>query len=178
VGILFGRFLHSAPDDDGDSYVDSLFFFHSQGAGRATICSSAAIVPRPRRSGFTMRAALAAILFVSEWPDDEMSVFATLRGARFALDDATRMREYSPCALRLSPVPRPRSGRERAYGRVADALMKLLWRLHTGRNDRPLAEDHHAAPQRHAAPVAVRAATAVEQVLANVLHVAELARLE
>jgi ATP-dependent exoDNAse (exonuclease V) beta subunit len=34
----------------------------------------------------TMRAALAAI----EWPDDELSVFATLRGALFAIDDGGR----------------------------------------------------------------------------------------
>ena len=33
----------------------------------------------------TLRAALAAI----EWPDDELSVFATLRGALFAIDDET-----------------------------------------------------------------------------------------
>ena len=31
----------------------------------------------------TMRAALAAI----EWPDDELSVFATLKGSLFAIDD-------------------------------------------------------------------------------------------
>ena len=37
----------------------------------------------------TLRAALAAI----EWPDDELSVFATLRGALFAIDDETLL-EY------------------------------------------------------------------------------------
>ncbi len=31
----------------------------------------------------TLRAALAAV----EWPDDELSVFATLRGALFAIGD-------------------------------------------------------------------------------------------
>ncbi|HYE49930.1 MAG TPA: hypothetical protein VEB20_10105, partial [Azospirillaceae bacterium] len=37
----------------------------------------------------TLRAALAAV----EWPDDELSVFATLRGALFAIDDETLL-EY------------------------------------------------------------------------------------
>ena len=55
----------------------------------------------------TMRAALAAI----EWPDDELSVFATLRGSLFAIDDATlfeyrRTRGASPFRMPAARAPR------------------------------------------------------------------------
>ncbi len=47
-----------------------------------------------------MRAALAAI----EWPDDELSVFATLKGSLFAIDDA-HLLEFRQSVRRSSSLP-------------------------------------------------------------------------
>ena len=60
----------------------------------------------------TIRAALAAI----EWPDDELSVFATLRGSLFAIDDeaAARMEERRDAAHAAS-ISHPEAG-SRARG--------------------------------------------------------------
>ena len=51
----------------------------------------------------TLRAALAAI----EWPEDELSVFATLRGSLFAISDEELL-EYRQLARPLSSVSNPR----------------------------------------------------------------------
>jgi ATP-dependent helicase/nuclease subunit A len=117
----------------------------------------------------TMRAALAAI----EWPDDELSVFATLRGALFAIDDETLLHYrhdhggFHPFRVpdETSPALRP----------VAQAL-RLLRGLHGGRNYRPVADTITQLLSATRAHVGFVLRSAGEQALANVLHVAELAR--
>jgi ATP-dependent exoDNAse (exonuclease V) beta subunit len=82
----------------------------------------------------TMRNALCAI----ERPDDELAVFATLKGPLFALSDAQlltfRERVGSPHPFRGVPEDLPAPVRE-----VADALA-VLRDLHRGRNHRPPAD--------------------------------------
>jgi hypothetical protein len=100
-----------------------------------------------------IRAALAAI----EWPDDELSVFATLRGPFFAVGDEAllewthRFGLATPQGFRrahLHPfrVPAAFDGdvlEELAHLRpIADALM-LLKRLHRRRNYVPVSETLH-----------------------------------
>ena len=51
----------------------------------------------------TLRAALAAI----EWPDDELSVFATLRGALFAIGDEELLEYRHRYARALHPFKVP-----------------------------------------------------------------------
>ena len=127
-----------------------------------------------REEVLAIRNALSAI----EWPDDELRVFATLRGPLFALGDdallAYRHRVGRFHVLRrlvaeeLEALDEP----ERA---VADALA-ILAELHRGRNRRPLAE----TLSRFLDAVRAHAGIAIwptgEQALANCLRVIDLAR--
>ena len=124
-----------------------------------------------REEVLAIRNALTAI----EWPDDELRVFATLRGPLFALADdallAFRQRAGRIHPLRkldaaaLGPVERE----------VADALA-VLAELHAGRNHRPLAE----TVAQLLAAVRAHAGIAIwptgEQALANCLRCVDLAR--
>src|SRR5207244_12941321 len=103
----------------------------------------------------------------------ELAVFATLRGALFAIDDETlldyreRYRGFHPFRVPEQTTPECQP--------VADAL-HLLRRLHSGRNYRPVAETITQLLNATRAHVSFVLRTAGEQALANVLHVAELAR--
>ena len=115
----------------------------------------------------TMRAALAAV----EWPDDDVSVFATLRGALFAIDDESlflyRHRHKSLHPFRIAEDPE--------FTAIVEALT-LLRRLHNRRNYRPVADTITELLTATRAHVGFVLRNAGEQALANVLHVAELAR--
>jgi ATP-dependent helicase/nuclease subunit A len=150
----------------------------------------------------TLRAALAAI----EWPDDELSVFATLRGALFAIGDeelleyrhkfkafhpfriptmagdaVTVPQDFSPApgaAVAQDPVAQdfsPASATAPASGPIIDALA-LLQRLHRSRNHVSVATTISTLLEATRAHVRFALEHGGEQVLANVLHVAELAR--
>ena len=81
----------------------------------------------------TIRAALTAI----EWPDDELSLFATLRGALFAIGEETLF-EYHHHFRRFSPYQVPENLTARLQP-VGEALT-LLRALHQRRNSRPVAD--------------------------------------
>ncbi len=110
-----------------------------------------------------------------EWPDDELSVFATLRGPLFAVgDDALllfRQRQGRLYPLRrfeleaLSPLERE----------VVDAL-SVLGQLHLRRNRRPIAQTLTMLLQATRAHAGLAIWPTGEQALANVLRVVELAR--
>jgi ATP-dependent helicase/nuclease subunit A len=118
----------------------------------------------------TMRTALAAI----EWPDDELSVFGTLRGALFGLGDEPLF-EYRRAAGRLHPFRPIRTPLPDRLRPIAEAL-ETLRDLHARRNYRPVAEtiDRLLAGSRAHAIFALRPSG--EQALANVQYIAELAR--
>ncbi len=124
----------------------------------------------------TIRAALAAI----EWPDDELSVFATLRGALFAIGDEELL-EWKQRFGGFHPFRIPQPFRDEPDPEVshlrpiADALM-LLQRLHRRRNYIPVADTLQQLLDATRAHVGLVLRSAGEQALANVLHVAELAR--
>jgi ATP-dependent exoDNAse (exonuclease V) beta subunit len=132
----------------------------------------------------TIRAALSAI----EWPDDELSVFAALRGALFAIGDEELL-EWRQRFGPLHPFRRRRSGEggpvaadAATVGEVpphlqpiADAL-RVLQTLHRRRNYRPVAETVQELLAATRAHVAIVLRSAGEQALANVLHIAQLAR--
>ena len=96
----------------------------------------------------TVRAALTAI----EWPDDELSVFATLRGALFAIGDELPAR-VSPSLRTVSSVSGagPPGGAPAAGGRGADAAARpasaaqLAGRSPTRSNDLLTATRAHVA---------------------------------
>ncbi len=182
ICILFRRFL-SFGEDVTRPYVDAL---------------DARNIPHVLVGGKTfygreevesIRAALAAV----EWPDDELSVFATLRGALFAIGDEDLLewhhlyRSFHPFRVPQEFVDRgseagdaPSQSEARSpapphLAPIADALL-LLQRLHRRRNYRLVSDtigDLLGATRAHVGFV-LRAGG--EQALANVLHLAELAR--
>jgi ATP-dependent helicase/nuclease subunit A len=120
-----------------------------------------------------LRSALAAI----EWPDDELSLFATLKGSLFAIGDeellewrhrfgrlhpyARRFEDGGPVPDHLAPIPR---------------ALTLIRGLHRRRNARSITETIHellAATRAHAGFVLRPRG---EQALANVMRIADLAR--
>ena len=127
----------------------------------------------------TMRAALAAV----EYPDDELSVFATLRGSLFAVEDAALL-EYHQRFGRLHPFRIPEEltsdaggdpDRQERLGPVAEALA-VLRDAHRRRNDVPVAETVGRLLEATRAHAGFVMRPGGEQALANVLLIAELAR--
>src|SRR5207247_3787114 len=124
ICILFRRFLQYG-EDVTRPYVEEL---EARGVSHLLVGGKSF---HDREEVETMRAALAAI----EWPDDDVSVFATLRGALFAIDDESlflyRQRHKS-----LHPF---RAQEDSEFSAIFDALT-LLRRLHGRRNYRPVAD--------------------------------------
>ena len=117
----------------------------------------------------TLRSALTAI----EWPDDELSVFATLKGPLFSVPDDVLF-EYKDTYGRLHPFRLPSSTPE-SLTLVVECL-RVLQGLHPERNHRPITETIEKLLQATRAHAAFAMRPSGEQVLANVLHVSELAR--
>jgi ATP-dependent exoDNAse (exonuclease V) beta subunit len=124
-----------------------------------------------REEVLALRNSLVAI----EWPDDELRVYATLRGPFFALSDdallAFRARERSLHPLRAMDIEKL-DEHERA---VADALT-VLRELHWRRNRRPIAETLTRLLDATRAHAGVAIWPTGEQSLANVLRMVDLAR--
>ena len=113
----------------------------------------------------TLRAALTAI----EWPDDELSVFATLKGSLFAIPDEVlyaHKKQFGRLHL---------FHREGAAPMVAEAL-ELLAGLHRERNARPFAATVNALLEATRAHAGFLLRPGGNQILANVARVADLAR--
>jgi ATP-dependent exoDNAse (exonuclease V) beta subunit len=117
----------------------------------------------------TLRAALSAI----EWPEDELSVFAALRGSLFAISDEELL-EYRHRIGRFHPFRIPGEF-PRNLAPVVEAL-KLLHGLHRSRNRVPVAATIAALLEATRAHVGFALEHGGEQVLANVAHVGDLAR--
>jgi ATP-dependent exoDNAse (exonuclease V) beta subunit len=162
VCILFRRFL-SFGDDVTRPYVQAL---EARGIRHLLVGGKAF---QNRDEIETLRAALMAI----EWPDDQLSVFATLRGALFAIGDEELL-EYYQTSRGFHPfrVPEPLPAHLHP---IRDALGRLA-ALHGARNRRPVADTIEALLADTRAHVGFVLRPGGEQALANVLHVAELAR--
>ncbi len=115
----------------------------------------------------TLRAALTAI----EWPDDELSVFATLKGSLLAIPDNLLLRFHHEVG-RLHPFRPPA---DEHFQPIAEAL-RLLADLHRGRNRRPIADTVNALLEATRAHAGFALRPAGHQVLANVHRIADLAR--
>ena len=162
VCILFRRFV-SFGEDVTRPYVDAL---EARGVPHLLVGGRAF---HGRDEIETLRAALMAV----EWPDDQLSVFATLRGALFALGDADLL-EYHHLAGRFHPFRIPDNLPER-LAPVREALA-FVAALHRQRNRKPVADTVGALLDYTRAHVGFVLRHGGEQALANVLHVAELAR--
>jgi ATP-dependent exoDNAse (exonuclease V) beta subunit len=176
VCLLFRRF-ESFGTDVTRGYVDALEardLPHLLVGGRTF---------HDREEVSTMRAALAAI----EYPDDELSVFATLRGSLFAIEDAALL-DYHQRFGRLHPfrIPvelRPSDGtddtspdaRRDRLAPIAEALAAVR-DLHRRRNSVPVAETIGRLLETTRAHAGFVMRPGGEQALANVMQIAELAR--
>ena len=172
VCILFRRF-ESFGKDMTRPYVDALEardLPHLLVGGRGF---------HDREEATTMRAALAAV----EHPDDELSVFATLKGSLFAIEDAALL-EYHQRFGRLHPFRIPDelaagkggdAGLRERLGPIAEAL-EVLKGAHRRRNLVPVAETVGRLLEATRAHAGFVMRPGGEQALANVLLVAELAR--
>jgi len=163
VCILFRRFV-SFGTDVTRAYVDAL---EARGVRHLLVGGRAF---HDREEIETLRAALAAV----EWPDDELSVFATLRGALFAVGDEELLEYRHRHARALHPFRVPAD--LPAHLKPIGDTLGLLAKLHTQRNRRPVAETVTRLLDATRAHVGFALRRGGEQVLANVLHVAELAR--
>jgi ATP-dependent helicase/nuclease subunit A len=127
----------------------------------------------------TLRVALTAI----EWPDDELSVFATLKGSLFAIPDEAlllyRHRHGPLHPFRIAGVKADHAAAQPALDAnaapVIDALA-ILAELHRSRNRQPFAATVNALLEITRAHAGFVLRPGGNQVLANVARVAELAR--
>ncbi len=162
VCLLFRRFLHFGNDITRD-YVEAL---ESRGIPHLLVGGRTF---HEREEVDAVRTALTAI----EWPEDELSVYATLHGPLFALGEEELL-EYHSLKRGFHPyrVPEGLPGRLEPVGKALRALREL----HAARNHRPVADTIGrviAMTRAHAGFILWRGG---EQVLANVLHISDLAR--
>jgi ATP-dependent exoDNAse (exonuclease V) beta subunit len=178
ICLLFRRFV-SWQTDVTRPYVEAL---EARGIPHVIVGGRAF---HEREEVEAIRAALAAI----EWPDDELSVFATLRGPFFAIGDEELLEYAHRFGRRVGEavkrhvfhpyrVPEALRNEQPEFEHlqpIAEAL-GVLRRLHVRRNYVPVSETLHELMCATRAHVGFALRIGGEQALANVLHVAELAR--
>ena len=123
----------------------------------------------------TLRTALSAV----EWPDDELSIYATLHGSFFAIPDELLF-EYRDRFGRLHPfrIAEEVTSADPAFAHfkpIAEGLA-LLQQLHRRRNDAPVLETVWRLLDATRAYAGFVLRPSGEQALANVLQIAELGR--
>lgn len=165
ICILFRRFVNMG-EDVTRPYVKAL---EAHGIPHLLVGSRSF---HKREEVETLRAALTAV----EWPDDELSVFATLKGSLFAIEDSLLLR-YRVEVGKLRPFAEaPKEGSlPPEFQPIRDAL-ELLRKLHGRRNWRPVADTVHELLEFTRAHAGFALRPAGQQVLANVYRVADLAR--
>ncbi|MDH4062775.1 MAG: UvrD-helicase domain-containing protein [Acidobacteriota bacterium] len=162
ICLLFRRFMSFGADVTRD-YVEAL---EARGVPHLLVGGRTF---HEREEVDAVRTALTAI----EWPEDELSVYATVHGPLFAIGEEELL-EYHAVAGCFHPYRVSPDLPERLQP-VAQAL-ETLRALHASRNHRPVADTIGrliAATRAHAGFILWRGG---EQVLANVLHISDLAR--
>ena len=123
-----------------------------------------------REEVISVRNLLAAI----ERPDDELAVFAMLRGAFFSLGDDLLL-EYRAAAGAFSlwrPAPADRANR---FGAVREAR-EIILELHRARNLRPIAETLALALAKTRAHAGIAIWPTGDQALANIIRLMDQSR--
>ena len=118
----------------------------------------------------SLRAALTAI----EWPDDELNVFATLRGSLFAIEDGPLL-AFRKKVGNLHPFHQQQESIPADCGEIV-AILQLLAELHHTRNRRPIVDTINRILEFCRAHAGLALRPTGEQVLANVQRICDLAR--
>ncbi|HLJ16056.1 MAG TPA: UvrD-helicase domain-containing protein [Bryobacteraceae bacterium] len=163
VAILFRRFTNWGVDVTR-AYTRSL---EARGIPHLLVGSKSF---HDREEVETLRAAVTAI----EWPEDELSVFATLRGSLFSISDNVLLR-FRVEIGRLHPFTSLPENLDAVFEPIRQAL-DLLKRLHRGRNQHPIADTVNELLEATRAHAGFALRPAGHQVLANVHRIADLAR--
>ena len=124
-----------------------------------------------REEVIALRSALAAI----EWPDDAMSVYATLRGPFFALADEALI-AFRHTQRHLHPMRKRDDAKLTELTRPVGEALDVLARLHVGRNRRSIADTIALFLEATRAHAGVAIWPAGEQALGNILRVLDMAR--
>ena len=124
-----------------------------------------------REEVIALRSALAAI----EWPDDAMSVYATLRGPFFALADETLI-SFRHTQRHLHPMRKRDEAKLTELTRPVGEALDVLARLHVKRNRRSIADTIALFLEATRAHAGVAIWPAGEQALGNILRVLDMAR--
>jgi ATP-dependent exoDNAse (exonuclease V) beta subunit len=163
ICLVFRRFEKFMVGDMTRSYIEAL---EARGIPHLLVGGKSF---HEREEVETVRVALSAI----EWPDDELSVFAALRGSFFAVGDELLL-EYRHHYQHLRPYAIPQDVPPHLSPVVQS--LRLLYELNRRRNHRPVAETLAELMESTRAYAGFALRPSGEQALANVLHVAELAR--
>ena len=118
----------------------------------------------------TLRTALRAI----EWLDDELSVFAVLRGSLYAISDATLLR-FRNAHGHFRPTRELPDDLDAEFAPIRDAFQALR-DLHRRRNYRPIADTINELLEATRAHAGFAFRKGGERVLANVFRLTDLAR--
>ncbi len=117
-----------------------------------------------------IRNALTAV----EWPDDELAVFATLRGPLFAFTDSQLLAYRTLCGS-LHSFKQPPDDLPESLAEVVGALT-ILRELHRKRNRRPIAETISTLLATTRAHAGFANWSTGEQALANIMRLTDMAR--
>lgn len=119
--------------------------------------------------------ALRNVLDAIEWPDDELAVFATLRGPFFAFAD-DQLLAFRAAFGRFHPLRKIEDERLNNETREVTEALRVLAKLHAGRNRRPVADTVERFLDAVRAHAGIGIWPTGEQALANVLRVLDMAR--
>jgi ATP-dependent exoDNAse (exonuclease V) beta subunit len=163
VCILFRRFTNRGVDLTQD-YVRAL-----EARGIAHLLVGSKSFHRREEVG-TLRTALRAV----EWPDDELSVFAVLRGSLYALPDHVLLK-FRNAYGRFHPMRELPDDLDSEFAPIRDAF-DTLSELHARRNYRPVADTINELLEATRAHAGFAFRKGGERVLANVYRLTDLAR--
>ena len=118
--------------------------------------------------------AVLAVLTAIEWPQDDLSVYAALRGPLLAIPDDLLL-QYRARQGKLHPFATPPADLPAALQPVVDGLA-LIRELCEHRNERPFSDTVHRLLDATRAHVGLALRPAGRRALSNVQRVADLAR--
>lgn len=161
IAVLFRRFVNYG-EDITRGYVGTL---EARGIRHLLVGSKSF---HQREEVETLRAACTAI----EWPSDELSVYATLKGSLFAIPDNLLLR-YRFEVGHVHPLRPPVA--EPVFACITEVL-DILADLHRKRNERPVAETMNVLLETARAHAGFSLRRGGHHVISNVYRLIELAR--